>query len=66
MDEERLLTRKQVSELVALQKSEIYKQMQSERFPVPLRVGAKAVRWKMSEILTWLDSRERAQPATTH
>lgn len=61
---DRLLTREEVSNILALGKSEIYKQMNQGRFPRPVRVGARAVRWRASEIFEWMESRDR--PAYTY
>ena len=34
--------------------------MRAGTFPLPLKIGAKAVRWRMSEIEEWVNSHERA------
>ena len=55
----RLLRRTEVEVITALTRSSIYAEMAAGRFPKPLRVASKAVRWKESEIVQWMDSRPR-------
>lgn len=64
---DRLLTRPQVEARVGLSTSAVYRLMRVGRFPEPLRVGLRAVRWPESEIEAWLQTRPRAsgdQPPT--
>ena len=42
-----------VAKLVA-RKSKIYEMLKSDDFPKPLRIGAKAVRWRSSVIQAWI------------
>lgn len=55
-----LLTRPEVEALVRLSRSEIYRRMRKGQFPLPLRIGDRAVRWKASEVEKWLEERPRA------
>lgn len=55
--EERLLRRRQVEELTGLSRASIYRLMGSGRFPQPVRVSDTAVRWKLSDITIWMESR---------
>ena len=55
--EERLLRRQEVEELTGLSRASIYRLMESGKFPRPVRVSATAVRWKLSDITTWIESR---------
>ena len=57
---DKLLRRQQVEDTVGLSKSRIYALMRDDKFPLPLRVGGRAVRWRESELSDWIDSRERA------
>ena len=59
-DEDRLLRRPEVEQRCGLTCSTIYRLMDEGRFPRPLRVGPKAVRWLESEIGAWVASRPRA------
>ena len=56
----KLLTRREVEETVRLGRSAIYKLMREGRFPVPIVVGARSVRWRASEIDEYLETRPRA------
>ena len=57
---DKLLRRQQVEEIVGLNKSRIYVLMRDDKFPLPLRVGGKAVRWRESELSEWIETRERS------
>ena len=57
---EHLLTRTEVEKRVGLTRSSIYDAMRKGNFPLPLKVGPKAVRWRASEIEAWVDSRPLA------
>ena len=54
---DRLLRRREVERITRLSRSAIYRQMQAGDFPRPVRVGPSAVRWKESDITSWLESR---------
>ena len=56
----RLLRREEVESLVGLKRSSLYREMRAGRFPLPPRIGPRAVRWPASEIQSWLASRARA------
>ena len=55
-----LLRREDVEVRTGLARSSIYRLMRLGRFPEPLRIGDRAVRWPASEIDRWLESRPRA------
>lgn len=58
--EDQLLTRTEVERRVGLKRSALYRMMRAGQFPLPLKIGARAVRWPSSEIEAWLVSRPRA------
>ena len=58
---DRLLRRQQVEEITGLSRSSIYRLMKSGEFPLPVRVGSTAVRWRASDITAWLESRPTAR-----
>ncbi len=60
MPTDRLLTRPEVEDRVRLTRSSIYRNMRKGLFPLPIRIGPKAVRWRESEIEQWLASQPRA------
>ncbi len=55
-----LLRREEVEKRVGLARSSLYREMRAGRFPLPVRVGPKAVRWVASEIEDWVAARPRA------
>lgn len=48
---------KVLSEVLGMGRSSIYTAMKSDGLPKPIRVGARASRWRKSDILKWIDSR---------
>ena len=56
----RLLTLRDVTAMTALSRSAIYALMADSRFPKPIRVGARAVRWVEQEVADFIASRPRA------
>lgn len=57
---DRLLCLKEVMALTTLSSSHIYRGIRDGTFPKQIRIGARAVRWWLSEIEAWLASRPRA------
>ena len=57
---DRLLRLSAVQTRTALGRSTIYRLMRNGDFPEPLKIGARAVRWRESEIEEWLAARPRA------
>ena len=62
--EDRLLRRTEVEVRTGLSRTSIYRLMREGRFPEPLKIGSKAVRWPESEIADWLTARPRAKGET--
>ena len=60
MATETLIGRQEVERTVGLSRSTIYDAMRRSEFPLPLKVGPKAVRWRSSEIEAWVESRPLA------
>ncbi len=56
----RLLTLRDVTAATALSRSAVYALMAESRFPKPIRVGTRAVRWVEQEVLDFIASRPRA------
>jgi prophage regulatory protein len=52
-----------VEEKTALKKSAIYAAManKDDPFPAPVRIGARAVAWKESEVIAWIESRTKTK-----
>ena len=55
----RLLTLRDVTAATALSRSAVYALMAESRFPKPIRIGARAVRWVEKEVLDFIASRPR-------
>ena len=52
----RLMTRTEVEDRCGLARSTIYRMMEEGSFPRPVRIGAKAVRWREDEINALIQS----------
>lgn len=60
MEQDRLLTRRDVEKWCQIARTTIYRLMRADQFPEPIRIGPRAVRWLRSEVEAWLASRPRA------
>ena len=58
--QDKLLTRQEVQSRCRISRSTIYRLKKQGRFPTPIRVGDRAVRWKESEIDEYIGNRPRA------
>ncbi len=52
---EKLLNLREVCELTGLGKSTIYELMQVDRFPRPIRIGFRAVRWRQADLRGFIE-----------
>jgi prophage regulatory protein len=57
----RILRLPGVIAVVGISRSNILKKTAAGEFPKPVRLGARAVGWKESDVLAWLASREVAR-----
>jgi len=55
-----LLRRRQVEQLVRLSRSSIYAAVAAGTFPAPVRIGSRAVAWRLAEVLSWVAARPSA------
>ena len=53
---DRLLRRRDVERITGMSRSSIYRLMRTQEFPVAIKVGPAAVRWKESDITSWLEA----------
>lgn len=60
-----LLNRREVQQACKLSKSTLYRLMRTGAFPEPLKIGPKAIRWRVDEIQEWVESRPRARGEST-
>lgn len=51
-----LLRLPDVTRRAGISRSTLYQYISSGRFPAPVRVGARAVRWRASDVSRWLES----------
>lgn len=47
--------------LVGLSRSTIYRWIDCGQFPVPVKLGQRAVAWRSAEIHAWIESRQSTQ-----
>ncbi len=59
-----MLSLERVQDAVGLKHSTIYLLMKRGEFPRCIKLTARTVRWKQSEILKWLEERTAASTAT--
>ncbi len=59
-EHETLLRRKQVEAMTGLGRSSLYAAIQRGEFPKPVKISAKAVAWRQSEVAAWIQAREAA------
>jgi len=55
---EKLLRRPEVEPRTGLSRSTLYDWMQRGEFPQPVKLGARLVAWRESDVVAWLESRE--------
>ena len=58
---DRLLRRHEVEERTGLSRASIYRLMSQGEFPRQVRVSARGVRWKESDVTAWMQSRPEAE-----
>ena len=56
----KILRRKDVETMTGLSRSTIYKLMSQGTFPKAIRLGPRAVGWRLSDIEVWIESRTNA------
>ncbi|MGP6089857.1 helix-turn-helix transcriptional regulator [Antarctobacter jejuensis] len=54
----RLLRRREVEAFTGLSRSTLYDWMKRGEFPQPVKLGARLVAWRESDIREWLETRE--------
>ncbi len=62
----KLLTQKQVVDLVGLSRTTIWRLERAGKFPRRRQVSTKAVRWNQAEIEDWISSRPLAGEEVGH
>ena len=60
---ERILRRPEVETRTGLSRSTIYAWMAEGCFPVPIKLGARLVGWRETNLTAWLEAREPKKAA---
>jgi prophage regulatory protein len=55
---DKILRRPEVERISGIGRSTIYDWMARGEFPQPVKLGARAVGWRESDLLAWLESRQ--------
>ena len=61
-DTDRLLRIREVCALTGLSRATLYIMVRETTFPAPVRLRARAVAWRASEVRAWMESRPTATP----
>ena len=61
-EEEQFLRIREVLRLTGLSRATLYVMVNENQFPVPVRLRARAVAWRASQIREWMDTRPDATP----
>ncbi len=64
MDDMRLMRREEVIMLCGFSRSTMYNLIGQGQFPGPVRIGARSVAWRKSEVVAWLAERPPASEAS--
>lgn len=56
-----LLRREEVEARLGVSRSWIYAEMRAGRFPEPVKIGRRAVRWRVADLNEWLSDRPLAE-----
>ena len=62
MIQERFLRIRAVLMVTGLSRATLYVMVKNESFPAPVRLGARSVAWRASQVQEWMDTR----PEATH
>ena len=54
---DRLLRERDVCEMVAVDRSTLWRWVSTDSFPAPIRIGPAAVRWRLSAVQEWMASK---------
>lgn len=57
----RLIRYPEVHDLTGLPRSTLYDYLQAGTFPAPVRLSARSVAWRLSEVEAWIASRVSAR-----
>lgn len=49
--------------VTGLGRTSVYEAIKAEQFPQPVRLGKRAVGWRESDLIAWIESRPKRTPA---
>ena len=55
----RIMRLREVCGYVGISRSTLYRKLAEGTFPVPLRLGSRAVGWRTKDVVAWLEDGER-------
>ena len=61
-EEEQFLRIREVLRLMGLSRATLYVMVNENQFPVPVRLRARTVAWRASQVKEWMDTRPDATP----
>lgn len=59
-----LVLRPEVSALVGLSRTSLYRMIRAHEFPAPIQVGKRRIAWRQSDLDAWLESRPTGTRST--
>lgn len=60
MSSTQLIRRPEVEKMLSISCTTIYRLMSEGKFPKPVRIGDKAIAWRLSDIEAWIEARQAA------
>lgn len=60
MIEEQFLTVKEVSQRLSIGRSTVWAWAYDDKFPKPVRLSSRCTRWRLSDIISWENSKASA------
>lgn len=53
----RIVRISELTEMLAISKTSLWRLRQSEDFPTPIQLGPRIIAWKISDIESWLENK---------
>jgi prophage regulatory protein len=53
LNAQRLIRLAEVATMLGIGRSTIYKYVDEGKFPAPIKIGIRSVRWKLADVLAW-------------
>lgn len=60
---EQLLTAQEVADKLRTTPSNLYRKIKAGKFPAPIQLSVRCVRWKESDVVHWLNSLPTSVPS---